>query len=147
MLNLFFGVWMQVNISKNCLHYRFFYEGGLMFLGGGLGLLLWYILVSLLRLIRGHQWQKHLTLILHVYFVKDLKKSCYAIKAWQKEVNFYIHSTLFHWIFFSMLYDNSAFKMLKLKMLLNFFLNFKINVIKNSFASFLNLFLARIKLH
>lgn len=51
--------------------------------------------------------------------------------------------------FFSMLYDNSAFKMLKLKMLLNFFfLNFKINVIKkNSFANFLNLFLARIKLH
>lgn len=27
--------------------------------------------------------------------------------------------------FFSMLYDNSAFKMLKLKMLLNFFLKFQ----------------------
>lgn len=77
MLNLFFGVRMQGNSQKIVCIIDFFTDGDLMFLGGGLGLLLWYILVSLLRLIRGHWWQKHLTLILHVYFVKDLKKSCY----------------------------------------------------------------------
>lgn len=55
MLNLFF--WRSdasKHLKKLSALLIFFTDGDLLFLGGGLGLLLWYILVSLLRLIRGH---------------------------------------------------------------------------------------------
>lgn len=58
-------------------------------------------------------------------FCQRLEKKAVMQLRLDKKKLIFTSIVLFFIGFFSMLYDNSAFKMLKLKMLLNFFLKFQ----------------------